>query len=302
VEVKTHSTSDGSKGLKGYVWSQADLSITHPQDPSKSFHTTVGKGRHFDVPFETIADAFHDGACTVKVVLTITAEQRQFEVFNRWLMDSGRVKAPLSATDAVACLRSCYSGVNLRDEDALKANLEARSLSSEGEHAALQIRLSDHVGIEMQRACNDDVAQTCKSFALLIARDFRFLIAAATAEQHNSPWNRSFKRVCFRHGLGGKAPGGQSPKEQVSTDCNSWMRDLEKEEAEEAEVAKRSASLLLLDAACMSQVLSCEELNVESEGSLLQFVAQWALQPGRCIKVVDLVMPLGKFKSSLFTS
>jgi len=107
VEVKTHSASDGSKRLKGYVWSQADLSITHPQDPSKSVHTTVGKGRHFEVPVETIAESFHEGACTVKVVLTITAEQRQFEVFNHWLMESGRVKAPLSATDAVACLCSC---------------------------------------------------------------------------------------------------------------------------------------------------------------------------------------------------
>ena len=299
VDVKTHSIPGGSKGC---VWSKADLSITHPQDPSKSLHASVGKGRHFDIPFETIAESVHEGVCIIKVVLTITAEQRQIEVLNCWLMESGRVKAPLSATEAVAYLRSCYGGVNLRDEDALRANLEARGLSSEGQHAALQIRLSDHVGIEMQRSCNADVAQTCKSFALLIARDFRFLIAAATAAQKNSPWNRTCKRVCFRHGLGGKAPVGQSSTEQMSEDCNSWMRDLEKEEAQEEEVAKKSASLLLLDAACMSQVLSCEELDVKNERSLLKFVAQWASQPGRCIKVVDLVMPLGKFKSLPFRS
>lgn len=45
----------------------------------------------------------------------------------------------------------------------------------------------------------------------------------------------------------------------------------------------------------MSQVILCEELNVNSEHTLLEFVAKWASQPGRSIKVVDLVMPLVRF-------
>ena len=48
------------------------------------------------------------------------------------------------------------------------------------------------------------------------------------------------------------------------------MHLLEKEEAEEKEVAKKSVSLLLLETACMLQVLLCEKLNVKNERSLLQ--------------------------------
>jgi len=54
------------------------------------------------------------------------------------------------------------------------------------------------------------------------------------------------------------------------------MRLLEKEK----KVAKNSVSLLLLDTACMLQVLLCEELNVKNECTLLQFVAHWASQLG----------------------
>jgi len=120
-------------------------------------------------------DSFlEDGLCIVKGVFKIATEQRRYELFNRWLLDSGRIEAPLSVLAALACLRACVSGINPWDmtEATLKDALQGRDLSSQGEMKELQVRLADAVSVETQRNTCEDVGIVCKSFTRLIACTF----------------------------------------------------------------------------------------------------------------------------------
>jgi len=61
---------------------------------------------------ESMETFLEDGLCIVKGVFKIAAEQRRYELFNRWLLDSGRIETPLSVLAVLTCLRACVSGIN----------------------------------------------------------------------------------------------------------------------------------------------------------------------------------------------
>jgi len=126
------------------------------------------------LPFESMDAFLENGQCIVKGVFKIAAEQRRYEVFNRWLLDSGRIEAPLSVLAALACLRACVSGINPWDMTGvtLKTELQSRDLSSQGEMKELQVRLADAVSVETQCNSCEDVDIACKSFTRLIAHNF----------------------------------------------------------------------------------------------------------------------------------
>lgn len=164
----------------------ATVSINHPQDTTTpkqqttkglAFEKGLGWGCSEFLPLKDVDAFLEDGLCIVKGVFKIAAEQRRYELFNRWLIDSGRIEAPLSVPAALACLRACVSGINPWDITVvkLKAALQSRDLSSWGQKKELQVRLADAVGIETQRNSSEDVGIACKSFTRLIAHSFGVL-------------------------------------------------------------------------------------------------------------------------------
>jgi len=181
------SQQPGKTLCHGFVVGTASFSINHPQDTiapkqctrkdlKACFKQNVGWG----LPkfFEKDVDAFlEDGLCIIKGVFKIAAEQRRFEILNRWLIDSDRIEAPLSVPAALACLRACVSGINPWDmtEAVLKTELQSRDLSSQGEMKELQVRLADTVSVETQRNACEDVRIAYKSFTRLIACSFDIL-------------------------------------------------------------------------------------------------------------------------------
>ena len=190
MTVLVHAIQEPSKLLRhGFIVGSLTLSINHPEGATAPMQKTrnvraVSKGfpiGHTFLGVEGLDALLMDGACIVKGVFKIAAEQRQYELFNRWLIDSGRIEAPLSIPAALACLRACVSGINPQEMTVatLKTELQSRALSFEGPKKELQVRLADAVSVETQRNTCEEVGIACKSLAMLIACNFDSLC------QHN---------------------------------------------------------------------------------------------------------------------
>jgi len=172
-----------------FIVGTATLSINHPNNTTPPKQRTMkykggglygvgwGCGWSDFLPLQDVDAFLEDGLCIVKGVFKIAAEQRRYELFNRWLIDSGRIEAPLSVPAALACLRACVSGINPWDMTVvtLKEALQGRDLSSQGPKKELQVRLADAVSVETQRNTCEDVSIACKSFTRLIACSFDIL-------------------------------------------------------------------------------------------------------------------------------
>ena len=161
----------------GFMVGTYTLSINHPQKISKDMKAFLqggGGGWSNFLPLKDVGAFLEDGLCIVKGDFKIAAEQRRYELFNRWLIDSGRIKEPLLVPAALACLRACVSGINPWDMTVptLRTELQSRDLSSQGQKKELQVRLADAVSVETQRNSCEDVGLAYKSFAKLIACSF----------------------------------------------------------------------------------------------------------------------------------
>jgi len=177
----------GKPMCQGFIVGTVTVSINHPQGttpPKQQKHINVMaflQGARWGwsdfLPLKDVDAFLEDGLCIVKGVFKIAAEQRRYELFNRWLIDSGRIEAPLSVLAALACLRACVSGINPWDmtEATLKDALLGRDLSSQGEMKELQVRLADAVSVETQCNTCEDVGMAYKSFTRLIAYSFDVL-------------------------------------------------------------------------------------------------------------------------------
>jgi len=176
----------GKPMCHGFIVGTVTISINHPQGTTPPKHRTTKDPKACKVrgwewsnflPLKDVDAFLEDGLCIVKGVFKIAAEQRRYELFNRWLIDSGRIEAPLSVPAALACLRACVSGINPWDMTVvtLKEALQGRDLSSQGPKKELQVRLADAVSVETQRNTCEDVSIACKSFTRLIACSFDIL-------------------------------------------------------------------------------------------------------------------------------
>ena len=93
-----------------------------------------------------------DGAFRLEGNVVLAKEQRQSEVFNLWLIASGRAEAPLSPLVQLQCLRTCACDFDFdaAESTELTEKLTARGLSADGSVQALRTRLRDAMFAELQ--------------------------------------------------------------------------------------------------------------------------------------------------------
>ena len=117
---------------------------------------------------------------TINVKLTVSEEQRQFELFNDWVVASGTAPGPLTPAVALLCVRSIACGFGEIDKmDALARKVKLRELDSvfwvdeplDGlSDEELEVRLKD--ALATCKPCGDAVKLVCKSFAKLVGARF----------------------------------------------------------------------------------------------------------------------------------
>ena len=102
----------------------------------------------------------------------VPTSQRQFELFNLWLLASKRVASPLSPVDSLLCLRGCATGCDVDGASVgeLQAMLDQRGLSTSGAKGSLQLRLRDAVYAEVPK--ESAAAKATKVFAKMVARHY----------------------------------------------------------------------------------------------------------------------------------
>ena len=105
-------------------------------------------GRGFSTFLKTAelgAYADADGKLTIAGSVTITAAQRQAELFNLWLLATERVAAPLAPAQLLLSLRLCATGFDVANAEtsSLQQHLSERGLAATGAKEELQTRLQD---------------------------------------------------------------------------------------------------------------------------------------------------------------
>ena len=107
--------------------------------------------------------------------MNVSRAQRQYELFNLWLLASKRVESGLSPVDSLLCLRACATGcdVDAASVGELQAMLEQRGLSTSGAKSSLQLRLRDAAYAELP--ADSAAAKATKFFSRLVAQHYTSL-------------------------------------------------------------------------------------------------------------------------------
>ena len=135
-----------------------------------------------------VADFFttsgHQSVATINVTVTVTAEQRRFELLSKWFHDSETATEQLNPAEALLCVRANVSGFDVDAMDAAALREKLRELNPSGfvrvelgwvpleevPSDELAVRLKDTLAIRMPRG--DAVDSMCKSLETLVAAKF----------------------------------------------------------------------------------------------------------------------------------
>ncbi|EOD08958.1 hypothetical protein EMIHUDRAFT_248850 [Emiliania huxleyi CCMP1516] len=184
AKVKARLGWNGSVMLTGEntggraVLAKVSSWVKHPQRPTNErrasgSYRVLGSDTQGVVLGRNLPDVLSDGKFLCGGDLEVSKYQRQYELFNLWLLASKRVASPLSPVDSLLCLRGCATGCDVDGASVaeLQAMLEQRGLSTSGAKTSLQLRLRDAAYAEVPEG--SAAAKATKAFAKLVARHYK---------------------------------------------------------------------------------------------------------------------------------
>ena len=145
------------------------LQCPHQPDIVKA-HTHV-LGSHF-VNAISVSSSLRATKFVCSATIQVLQSQRQYELFNLWLLATKIAARPLSPVDSLLCLRACATGCDIDGASVsdLQAMLTQRGLSTSGAKSSLQLRLRDAAYAEVP--ADSAAAKATKAFAELVARHY----------------------------------------------------------------------------------------------------------------------------------
>jgi len=247
--------------------------VKHPQRPTNErrasgSYRVLGSDTQGVVLGRNLPDVLSDGKFLCGGDLEVSKYQRQYELFNLWLLASKRVASPLSPVDSLLCLRGCATGCDVDGASVaeLQAMLEQRGLSTSGAKTSLQLRLRDAAYAEVPEG--SAAAKATKAFAKLVARHYK---GSAVKVKDLDAASVSHSHACILHPLPPRA-------------CK--LHPL---------ACARCAALMLRLRARSSRKCSTATSFTPSslnEKTILDNTISWAQLAGRTDEIIAKVMPL----------